>query len=46
MVQVFVSRRVMTPQGLRLAAVLVEDGRIYAVVELGYATRCCRSQLR
>jgi allantoinase len=33
MVQVFVSGRVMTPQGLRPAAVVVEDGRIAAVVE-------------
>jgi allantoinase len=33
MVQVFVSQRVMTPEGLRPAAVVVEDGRITAVLE-------------
>jgi allantoinase len=32
MVQVFVSRRVMTPEGMRPAAVVVEDGRIGAVL--------------
>jgi len=35
MVQVFTSRRVMTPQGLRPAAVLVENGKISAVSEPG-----------
>lgn len=33
MVQVFVSRRVMTPQGLKPAAVVVEDGRIVSVAD-------------
>ncbi|MBS1801277.1 MAG: allantoinase AllB [Acidobacteria bacterium] len=33
MVQVFVSQRVMTPEGLRPGAAVVEDGRIVAVVE-------------
>jgi allantoinase len=32
MVQVFLSRRVMTPQGLQPAAVVVEDGRITGVM--------------
>ncbi|MBS1821546.1 MAG: amidohydrolase family protein, partial [Acidobacteria bacterium] len=33
MVQVFVSKRVMTPEGLRPAAVVIEDGRILAVTK-------------
>jgi allantoinase len=33
MVQVFVSNRVMTPEGLRPAAIVIEDGRILALTE-------------
>jgi allantoinase len=33
MVQVFISKRVMTPEGLRPAAVVVDDGRILAVTQ-------------
>jgi allantoinase len=34
-VQAFISRRVVTPQGIRAAALLVEDGRIVEVVPPG-----------
>ena len=34
-VQAFVSRRVVTPQGIRAAAVLVENGRIVDVTPAG-----------
>ena len=37
MVQVFVSQRAMTPEGLRPAAVVVESGRILAVTDPGDA---------
>jgi allantoinase len=37
MTQAFVSNRVVTPEGVRPAAVLVEDGRIVSVVPPAYA---------